>query len=151
MPFRKSLKVGAGLLAGAVIVGYVAQRAYESMIIAPYRAVQDYNTGRKVYDPLDAVFAAPVRSDEGFVCAGVTLYGGPQIGNLEVKRPTKVKVIKKYGTDANFGYPLDARQHILGVKVFDGQIDINSPNLPEMWVYEKYFKKSLPCPAAGHP
>lgn len=130
---------------GFCVVGYIGYRAFDIGILTPTKRVQEYNTGKRVWDPLAALLSDPVRSDEGFICPGVVVHGPPSLGELKVDRIRKVKVIKKYGPDANFMF-LDPTQHILGVKLLNGEND--PKHLPELWLYEKDFRKSLPCPAS---
>jgi hypothetical protein len=135
--FRKLL-AGAALLAFLGILGYGAWRAYDNLILTPYKRVGEYNRGERVYDPFEQILSAPVRADEGFVCPGAMLYSVPGVGSLKVTRTTKVKAIEKFGAD------------VIGVKLFDGG-DINSPSSPELRMYGRDLKKSLPCPATGQP
>ena len=117
------------LVFGAVVFGYGAWWVWETMVVNPTKRLIEYNTGKRVYDPLEAVFDAPVESDEGFVCPGVILHAHGGVGDrYDMNRPVKVKVIKPFGE----GYLL--------VKAFDGQGDINSPYQPDYWMDSKELK-----------
>jgi len=108
---------------------------YETQIVEPWNRLAAFNHGKR-YDPLEAVFAAPLKNGEGFVCPGTTLHGGASVQDQEIKRPLKVKVIEKFG----------ANGEVLGVKIFDGQGDIDDPHVPEFRMYTKDLLKTLPCP-----
>lgn len=128
---------GAATVAFLGILGYGLWRAWENLIVAPYRTMVAYNHG-KIDDPLEDVLSAPVRSDEGFICPGTMVYDVPGVEDSATKRPLKVKVIEK------------RNEEFLGVKIFNGVSTIDS--LPEIRIHSKDFRKALPCPAsAGQP
>jgi hypothetical protein len=135
MSFGRSLLRAAVLVAGIGVLSYGVWRTYDDLILTPAKRVGEYNRGERVYDPLTDVLLERVKRDEGFVCPGAMLYGGAGVGDVKLTRTRKVKVIEKFGDD------------VLGVKLFDGQGDINNPYLPELRMYGREFRKSLPCPA----
>src|SRR5665213_143654 len=94
----------AALLAFIGAGGYGVFRLVTVYIIARYKQVVRSNTNPN-YDPSDDFLPEPVKADEGFVCPGATLDGGPGIGYMKVARPKKIRVMNKYGPDANFAPP----------------------------------------------
>jgi hypothetical protein len=140
MSFARLLVKRALALTAIGGLGCGAWWAFDHWFLIPTQRLQEYNTGRRVWDPLAEVLSEPVKADEGFVCPGGMLYGGNGVGQLQVTRTRKVKVIGKFGDD------------VLVVKMFNGVSDINGRNRPDLRMYTKDFRKALPCPAGdGQP
>lgn len=140
MSFARLLVNRALALTAIGGLGYGAWLALDHWFLIPTQRVQEYNRGQRVYDPLADVLSDRVKADEGFVCPGGMLYGGNGVGQMQVTRTRKVKVIEKFGDD------------VIGVKMFDGVRDINDRHLPELRMYTKDFRKALPCPGVdGQP
>ena len=101
-------------------LGYGAWWVWENWVVIPTRLTGQYLRGERDYDPTDAVMREPLKKGEAYVCPGITLRG-VGVGPKQIVRATKVKIVETFRN-----YP-----DSIGVKVYNGQNDVDSPYTPE--------------------
>jgi hypothetical protein len=115
-------------------LGYGAWWLWENWVVIPTRLTGQYLRGERDYDPMDAVMQVPLKKDEAYICPGITL-GGVGVGPKQIVREMKVKIVETFRN-----YP-----DSIGVKVYNGQNDVDSPYTPEYIAKGEDLKSAKGC------